>query len=56
MLTLVLAHALLLCPRVDLQLLVPEESFELPTSMTFFPGSTTEFVVTEKAGRIEWFT
>ena len=56
MLTLVLAHALLLRPRVDLQLLVPEESFELPTSMTFFPGSTTEFVVTEKAGRIEWFT
>ncbi|MEK9703952.1 MAG: PQQ-dependent sugar dehydrogenase [Deltaproteobacteria bacterium] len=55
-LALVLTHALLLRPRVDLQLLVPEESFELPTSMTFFPGSTTEFVVTEKAGRIKWFT
>ena len=46
-LALVLIHALLLRPRVDLQLLAPEESFELPTSMTFFPGSTTEFVVTE---------
>ena len=24
--------------------------------MTFFPDSTTEFVVTEKAGRVKWFT
>ncbi len=55
-LALVLTHALLLRPRIDFQLLAPEESFELPTSMTFFPGSTTEFVVTEKAGRVKWFT
>ena len=52
-LALVLTHALLLRPRIDFQLLAPEESFELPTSMTFFPSSTTEFVVTEKAGRVQ---
>ena len=52
-LALVLIHALLLRPRVNLQLLAPEENFELPTSMTFFSGSTIEFVVTEKAGRVK---
>jgi glucose/arabinose dehydrogenase len=55
LLTLVLAHALLLRPRINLELMAPEESFVLPTSMTFFPGSTSEFVVTEKAGKAKWF-
>ena len=52
-LAIVLTHALLLHPRIDLQLLAPEKSFELPTSMTFFPGSTTKFIVNEKAGRVK---
>ena len=55
-LVLILAQAMFLRPRIDLQLMVPEESFELPTSMTFFPDSTTEFVVTEKSGQVKRFT